>query len=87
MVMELEEVSATHCIPMVPRMGNAPELISQAAQRFCEGEVGLSYIPPGTPWNNGYIESFNNACERSASTATTGPTCAKPVVGCLGVPV
>jgi transposase InsO family protein len=20
----------------------------------------LSYIPPGTPWNNGYIESFNN---------------------------
>jgi transposase InsO family protein len=22
--------------------------------------VGLSYIPPGTPWNNGYIESFNN---------------------------
>ncbi|WP_242676551.1 transposase [Rhodococcus sp. ABRD24] len=24
------------------------------------GRVGLSYIPPGTPWNNGYIESFNN---------------------------
>ena len=23
-------------------------------------KVGLSYIPPGTPWNNGYIESFNN---------------------------
>jgi putative transposase len=22
-------------------------------------KVGLSYIPPGTPWNNGYIESFN----------------------------
>ena len=22
--------------------------------------VGLSYIPPGTPWNNGYIESLNN---------------------------
>ena len=20
----------------------------------------MSYIPPGTPWNNGYIESFNN---------------------------
>ena len=36
------------------------ELVSQALQRFCEGKVGLSYIPPGTPWNNGYIESFNN---------------------------
>jgi putative transposase len=33
---------------------------SQALQRFCNGKVGLSYIPPGTPWNNGYIESFNN---------------------------
>ena len=37
-----------------------PELISQALQSFCEGKVGLSYIPPGTPWDNGYIESFNN---------------------------
>jgi putative transposase len=25
-----------------------------------DSKVGLSYIPPGTPWNNGYIESFNN---------------------------
>ncbi len=41
-------------------MDNGPELISQALQRFCENKVGLSYIPPGTPWNNGYIESFNN---------------------------
>ena len=23
-------------------------------------KVGLSYIPPGAPWDNGYIESFNN---------------------------
>ncbi|WP_419230944.1 integrase core domain-containing protein [Gordonia sp. CPCC 205515] len=22
--------------------------------------MGISYIPPGTPWNNGFIESFNN---------------------------
>src|ERR1700733_10720236 len=41
-------------------MDNGPELVSQALQRICEGEVGLSYIPPGTPWNNEYIESFNN---------------------------
>lgn len=24
----------------------------------------LSYIPPGTPWNNGFIESFNNRLRR-----------------------
>ena len=46
--------------PMVLRMDNGPEMISQALQQFCEGKVGLSYIPPGTPWNNGFIESFNN---------------------------
>ncbi|WP_197039931.1 integrase core domain-containing protein [Nocardia sp. NRRL WC-3656] len=21
--------------------------------------MGIVYIPPGTPWNNGFIESFN----------------------------
>jgi len=46
--------------PKVLRMDNGPELVSQALQQFCKGKVGLSYIPPGTPWNNGYIESFNN---------------------------
>jgi putative transposase len=45
-------------------MDNGPELISQALQSFCEGRVGLSYIPPGTPWNNGHIESFNNRLRR-----------------------
>jgi transposase InsO family protein len=25
-----------------------------------KNKVGLLYIPPGTPWNNDYIESFNN---------------------------
>lgn len=50
--------------PMVLRMDNGPEMISQALQAFCEGKVGLSYIPLGTPWNNGYIESFNNLLRR-----------------------
>jgi putative transposase len=43
----------------VLRMGNGPELVSHTLQQFCHGKVGLSYIPPA-PWNNGYIESFNN---------------------------
>ncbi|MGE2736101.1 IS3 family transposase [Mycolicibacterium vaccae] len=46
--------------PKVLRMDNGPEFISQALQQFCDGRFGMSYIPPGTPWNNGHIESFNN---------------------------
>ena len=58
---ELEAVfAATGGPPKVLRMDNGPELVSQALQRFCDGKVGVSYIPPGSPWDNGYIESFNN---------------------------
>jgi putative transposase len=46
--------------PRVLRMDNGPEFISQALQQFCDGKVETSYIPPGTPWNNGHVESFNN---------------------------
>ncbi len=60
LVAELEKVfTARGGPPMVLRMDNGPEMISQALQQFCADRVGLSYIPPGTPWNNGYIESFN----------------------------
>ncbi len=45
-------------------MDNGPEFISQALQSFCAGRVGLSYIPPRTPWNGGYIESINNRPRR-----------------------
>jgi transposase InsO family protein len=61
LVDELEKVFAVAGgPPMVLRMDNGPEMISQALQQFCSDKVGLSYIPPGTPWNNAYIESFNN---------------------------
>ena len=61
LVTELEKVFAVAGgPPKVLRMDNGPELVSQALQRFCKGKIGLSYIPPGTPWNSGYIESFNN---------------------------
>ncbi|MGW4371998.1 IS3 family transposase [Nocardia takedensis] len=60
LVAELEKVFATTGgPPRVLRMDNGPEMISHALQRFCADRVGISYIPPGTPWNNGFIESFN----------------------------
>ncbi|WP_454231480.1 IS3 family transposase [Mycolicibacterium fortuitum] len=58
---ELTKVfAATGGPPRVLRLDNGPEMISLALQQFCDGQLGLSYIPPGTPWNNGFIESFNN---------------------------
>ena len=47
--------------PKVLRMDNGPEFISQALQRFCD-EQGRACPTSrrARPWNNGYIESFNN---------------------------
>jgi hypothetical protein len=61
LVAELEGVlAAAGGPPEVLRMDDGPELVSQALQQFCIGTVGLSYIPPRTPSNDRYIESFNN---------------------------
>ncbi len=61
LVEELKKVfAAAGGPPRVLRMDNGPEFISRALQQFCDGKTGMSYIPPGTPWNNGHIESFNN---------------------------
>lgn len=46
------------------RLDNGPEMISAALQQFCEGKAGIEYVPPGTPWNNGFIESFNSRHRR-----------------------
>jgi transposase InsO family protein len=61
LVEELEQVfAAAGGPPKVLRLDNGPEMISQALQRFCANKTGIAYIPPGCPWVNGYIESFNN---------------------------
>ena len=46
--------------PLVLLMDNSPDFISHVLQQFCRDRVGISCIPPGTPWNNRHIESFNN---------------------------
>ncbi|MCF8572121.1 IS3 family transposase [Gordonia sp. HY002] len=65
LVGELERAfTAADGPPMVLRMDNGPEFISEALRGFCAGRVGLDYIPPGTPWNNGTAESFNSRMRR-----------------------
>ena len=46
--------------PRILRCDIGPEFISEALRTFCEDQVGIGYVPPGHPWKNGYIESFNN---------------------------
>ena len=47
-------------VPSYIRSDNGPEFIAQAVQAWI-GAVGAktAYITPGSPWENGYIESFN----------------------------
>ncbi|MFF0707025.1 IS3 family transposase [Gordonia sputi] len=75
LIEELEKVFAIWGgPPMVLRMDNGPEFISEALRAFCAGSVGISYIPPGTPWNNGFIESFNNRLRDECLNRNCWPT-------------
>jgi transposase InsO family protein len=43
------------------RSDNGPEFIAAAIRRWLEyAGVGTLYIEPGSPWENGYAESFNS---------------------------
>ena len=46
--------------PAVLRCDNGPELACAAMADWAAGQVGLHFIPPGEPWRNGYVESFNS---------------------------
>ena len=57
--------SATECawfstIPAHIRSDNGPEFVAKAVQEWIAA-VGTktAYIERGSPWENGYIESFN----------------------------
>lgn len=56
----LERLVAQRGAPAVLRSDNRPEFISQAMAHWAGQRTGLSYIPPGSPWCNGYVESFDS---------------------------
>jgi transposase InsO family protein len=49
-----------HGVPVYIRSDNGPEFIAEAVRDWLikVGVVAL-YIEPGSPWGNGYVESFN----------------------------
>ena len=57
----LRYLFAVRGAPEFIRSDNGPEFISDAVKKFLENSgVDTLYIEPGSPWENGYIESFNS---------------------------
>ena len=47
--------------PEFIRSDNGPEFVSNAVQKWLENSgVDTLYVAPGSPWENGYVESFNS---------------------------
>ena len=57
----LEWLFLVHGVPKYLRSDNGPEFVAKAVQKWLE-EVGCQtlFITPGSPWENGYVESFND---------------------------
>jgi transposase InsO family protein len=57
----LRELIALRGTPAHIRCDNGPEFIAQAVKNWLEtSHIGPLYIEPGSPWQNGYAESFNS---------------------------
>jgi putative transposase len=57
----LDRLAAQRGAPGFIRCDNGPELTSAALRDWCRfNGAGTSYIDPGSPWQNGYVESFNS---------------------------
>jgi len=56
----LEYLFMVRGVPMFIRSDNGSEFIADAIKRWLKDRgVETLYIEPGSPWENGYIESFN----------------------------
>jgi putative transposase len=56
----LEYLFMIRGIPEFIRSDNGPEFIADAIRKWLEKKhIRTLYIEPGSPWENGYIESFN----------------------------
>ena len=57
----IEELLKQYPAPTHLRMDNGPEFIAHALQEWCTGSgSGAEYIPPGSPWENPFVESFKS---------------------------
>jgi len=60
-VAERERLITLHGPPSFIRCDNGPEFIAQATQQFlATATIKTLFIDLGSPWQNGYCESFNS---------------------------
>ena len=56
----LERAIKAHGAPAFLRSDNGPEFIAKEVQRWlAEKQIKTIYIAPGSPWQNGFVESFH----------------------------
>jgi transposase InsO family protein len=56
----LQKAIAEHGAPEYLRSDNGPEFIAQAVQQWLrEHQIKTIYIDPGSPWQNGFVETFH----------------------------
>ena len=57
----LTDLLAIRGVPRFIRSDNGPEFISKRVRNFLGSiDVETCYIEPGSPWQNGFVESFNS---------------------------
>jgi len=61
----LDEIVARRGAPKFVRCDNGPEFIADAIRRWCERTGSRTlFIEPGSPWQNAYVESYNDKQRR-----------------------
>ena len=56
----LAELFVTHAVPAHLRSDNGPEFTATLMRQWLAAlQVQTLFIEPGSPWENGYVESFN----------------------------
>ena len=75
----LSDLFILHGVPGHVRSDNGPELVAKAVRTWITA-VGAktAYITPGSPWENGYIESFNSKLRDDFSTPRSSSRSRKP---------
>ena len=59
-VTRLDQLAKERGAPCYVRMDNGPEFVAHALNDWCRfNSTGSLFIDPGSPWQNGWIESFN----------------------------
>ncbi len=68
----LEHATQEHGAPAFLRSDNGPESIAKEVQRWlATNQIRTIYIDPGSPWQNGFVESFHGRLRGSSKLDQT----------------